>query len=336
MLKIYCEVFMESFSGHLMEEISLVQTKTQCPNEIILNFQNILSETLEADSSVNWDGLLIDSFTGKKPSVPTLKEIPRKPERGDIRYCPRFNIVEKIFPRFRKKKEKAATAKFKGDVEFWTKSVEKINESNRLLKDSYLESVRKWKHNEIILGLKNKYFRKNSAVILDYCNMILIRSAWPACFPNKWNLSYHESSNTLLIDFLLPFVKGLQKKYISTDSGFSRVDISKIYSQLPYKIVFKIMHEVFSGDKVNSIDSVVLNGWVKSNEKNAGKTPYFCDLSVQCTKEKFFSLPLEAVNPKVCFEQLDGLKYGKINYEIMPFMSINEEINDFLLEGLHW
>ena len=65
-----------------------------------------------------------------------------------------------------------------------------------------------------------------------------------------------------------------------------------MYDTLLYNMTLRSLYEVFNADIVNSIDSIVFNGFVKAVDKSVGKEVTDCILSVQANKEEFNDINL--------------------------------------------
>ncbi|RKJ17107.1 restriction endonuclease, partial [Butyricicoccus sp. 1XD8-22] len=99
-----------------------------------------------------------------------------------------------------------------------------------------------------------------------------------------------------------------------------------------YQITLRTIHELYEADDINSIDSVVFNGWVKSIDKGTGKEITACILSIQTVKSEFEEINLALVDPKICFKNLKGVGSSKLHSlaPIAPIIKINREDERFV------
>ena len=101
---------------------------------------------------------------------------------------------------------------------------------------------------------------------------------------------------------------------------------------------------------VDSIKSIVFNGWSNSINKATGLYNKACILSVVCDKDEFLKINLSAVEPKECFKSLKGISANKIRNltPIKPIISIENNDKRFVssqeigidsstnLASMHW
>ena len=92
------------------------------------------------------------------------------------------------------------------------------------------------------------------------------------------------------------------------------------------------IHELFEADAVDALDSIVLNGWVRSIDRGTGHEVNTCILSVQTTKEEFSTINLSHVDPKTCFKNLKGVSASKLHglAPIAPIVRIDTEDERFV------
>src|ERR1035438_8564629 len=81
-------------------------------------------------------------------------------------------------------------------------------------------------------------------------------------------------------------------KYIAISGSFKDVPVSEswlrhTYDELLYQMALRSLYEIFLADNAAIIDSVVLNGWVRSVDKATGLEVHGCILSVQVSRDEF-------------------------------------------------
>jgi len=242
---------------------------------------------------------------------------------------------------------------FTYDLEVWENKKQKIQQKNEKLKADYLKNIKNWKKeklkyekdqeegNKKILEKKAQYLNKDPDSILEYCDMVLANSEYPDYFPQEWFLDYQAKSKILLIDYSLPDKDCLptvkKVKYVIstnkfTETHLSQTALNKLYDGLLYQIALRTIHELYEADVINSLDSVVFNGWVDSVDKATGQNTNGCIMSLQASKDEFLAIKLEKVNPKACFKRLKGVGSSKLHglSPVAPIISIDREDRRFV------
>jgi restriction system protein len=133
----------------------------------------------------------------------------------------------------------------------------------------------------------------------------------------------------------LPTVKDV--KYVASrdetvESHLTEPALRKMYDGLLYEISLRSLYELFSSDLVDMIDSVVLNGWVRSIDTGTGQEINPCILSIQALKKEFLAISLSQVDPKACFKKLKGVGASKLSElaAIRPILRLNKEDRRFI------
>ncbi len=310
-------------------------------------------------------------YPKQKPVKPKLAHVPSEPNRSDVKYHPKIGFFEKLFAKSRKRKEDEAERKFTSNHEAWEKRKRQTQQKKKKLEADHAESVRNWEieklkyeeqqeeaiknwkikkrkyeekqeeSNKKILEKKNQYLNKEPYAIFDYCEMVLANSEYPDYFPQEWDLDYQAEAKILIVDYSLPGIDSLPTvktvKYVIlrdefTETNLSSTALNKLYDGLLYQIALRTIHELYEADVINSLDSVVFNGWVDSTDKATGQNTNSCIMSLQASKDEFLAINLEKVDPKVCFKQLKGVGSSKLHglTPVAPIISIDKEDRRFV------
>jgi restriction system protein len=322
---------------------------------------NISNPINQLDLELQKVNIPIDPVSQKKPDEPIKKN-----------YQPKLSIVDKIFKSLAQKKINQAEQLYESAKLSWQKATNDVNLSNRKqleeydlkLKDfeskkfkirkQYKELENNWKEQEInyyqnqkdhnlkIDLLKENYFNGQRESIIQYCELVLNNSIYPDTFPNDFEIDYNEDNKILIVEYVLPSPEQIptltEVKYIATkkelkDSFLSETQVAKIYDNVIYKIALRTLHELFEADEANSIDAIIYNGWVETNNKANGKRVNNCIVSIQSKKEEFIEIELSNVDPKTCFKNLKGIGSSKLSgiVPVQPIAQINKNDKRFVL-----
>ena len=336
------------------EKKGLATDQTQEAQDAIEQIENILKHTLDVVDRIDWDSLIDESnFPKQLPPEPEWHPFPKEPKQTDAKYRPKFNLFDHIIPKLKEKKVTASNALLHNDHLAWQKTMEAINEQNKVQKDNYNSAVIAWEkeknqyleeqdqRNQQIREKKKAYFEKDPEAVMEYCDMVLSNSQYPDSFPQEYNLDYNPESKIMIVDYFLPSIENLptlkEVKYVLskdefTESHLPEAAINKMYDSLLYQITLRTIHELYEADQVVAIDSIVFNGWVRSIDKGTGQEVTACILSVQTNKEEFLAINIASVDPKTCFKTLQGVGSSKLHglSPIAPIMKIDREDKRFV------
>jgi restriction system protein len=247
----------------------------------------------------------------------------------------------------------------------WKKSVDEINSRNSNLKEQHEKKLQEleeqkqavnkrfdvlekdWErekesynnnqkeYNDKIEKLKEIYFHKNAEAVIQYCEMVLNNSQYPETFPKDFDFDYNSDSKLLIVEYVLPAPDDLPTltdvKYIAAkkelkESFLSETQLSKIYDSAIYKITLRTLHELFEADKAEALEVIIFNGWVNAIDKATGKKVSSCIVTIQAKKIEFNEINLSNVDPKICFNNLNGIGSSKLTSitSVQPIAQINK------------
>ena len=247
------------------------------------------------------------------------KEIERKNIEIEKRYKNKLRRYEKERQEF--------LEKLKKEEQQWEKEKQEFLNKQKTLNES------------IELERKN-YLKKIPRAILSYCKIVLLSSKYPFNFPKDFDLDYLSESGILIVDYQLPLIEHIpylkEVKYIQIrdeikKTFLSQTDLNKLYDDLIYQIALRTIHELYRTDKVNALESIVFNGFVKSIDKGTGHEFTACIISLQANKYEFNSINLQNVDAKECFKLLKGVGSSKLHSitPIAPILKIDRKDKRF-------
>lgn len=271
-----------------------------------------------------------------------------EPNISDQKYKATFSFIERLIGESRKKSN-SNNSLFESDHSSWLER-KKLTEVKA---KSANEALQKWEKGEsensrlladrskAIDELKSQYESGSADAIVEYCDIALGISNFPDCVQNIYDLEYTPSTQTLLIDFLLPNVEDLPKikewKYTATKGLLSAkelsvTDLNRLYDEALYQISLRVIHEIFDSDKGNYIDGVVFNGRVVFINKSTGHEESACIISIQASKDEFLAINLSKVVAKDCFKLLKGVGSSKLHgmSAIAPIMTMRRDDSRFV------
>lgn len=204
------------------------------------------------------------------------------------------------------------------------------NEYQIILLEIYNEltafNSNKENYNTTIKHLHTDFENGEAEAVEQTINLLLCRPLdWiiGSCYSSS-DINFNLSNKMLTADYIFNF-------------GGLKLDIAKkddrqTYENILYSITLKTIHNIFSIDLGNIIGSVVFNGYVKHMDKSTGHYINSCILSLLVDREKFLSIDLINVDPKLCFKALKGIGSAHLAEitPIIPILRTNKEDKRFI------
>lgn len=332
----------------------LAQERTARAVTALQQLENLLTDALSTDPTINWDSLKRNEpYPKSRPRKPNIIKYPLKPDVNDPAFRPKLIFIDKIRSSRRLRKEAEAAARYKQALKEWEKHVKKVQKANSIAQEQYELAIKKWEeekqryineqelHNKGIEHLKNAYQQKDATAVAEYCKIVLSNSKYPDYFPNAFNTEYNKDTGVLVVEYALPSPDTLPRlrevRYIMARDEFREIFLSesaiyKMFDDFIYKVALRTIHLLFKADQINAIISIVFNGWVRSIDRATGKETNACIMSVHARKDEFQDIQLAKVDPKACFRRLGGIAASKLHAlsPIVPILRLDKEDSRFI------
>lgn len=313
--------------------------RTAAALKTIQYLESILSRALDENSKKNVSQYIIDFYQTKKIKPPFVKiqqpvyfPYPPKPDihrAREVLAATTPAIVawwNKISPEKRKEREEEQLLTM---LRAWQKIKDPIEEENIRLSNAFEIQNERAKivhgrelaayHQECAALAQEKadYESHQIAAVIRYCDKVLQASTphYTELFPRQWEIDY--KNRTLWVQYQLPSPLEIPKlkevKYFPTKDECKEVFLSEkkwrdLYESVIYQTVLRTFYELFQADVADALDTIALNGIVKAIDKASGHLASECILSLEVDKDEFLGLKLEAIDPKICFNQLKKSK----------------------------
>jgi len=348
--------------------LALEQTRElEIGREILVT---LLQAALGRDARPNWESKKErSSFAVVRPSQPRADTAPSEPDPTAARFnhtaiMPSFSLLDKLIGSRRMKKlaeadamnsqaEARASQGLESERSSWRAQMIRHVQFNTDLKAAYQEDLRKWEISRDLFNTnqntmnswidlsKANYLAGHEEALISYIEDVLSQSEYPDNFPKEHRLEYIVATKTLVLDYELPNQTALptvkEVKYISSRSEFQELFvpdawIKKTYDEILYQISLRTLYELFQSDEVNTLVSVVFNGWVRSIDKATGAEIHACVMSLEARKDEFLALNLAQVDPKACFKKFKGVAASKLIElrPVKPLVLLNKEDKRFV------
>ncbi|ROM29184.1 restriction endonuclease [Pseudomonas protegens] len=355
----------------LAENKALAAERTQDAQLELDQLAGLLKATLDVDDTLNWDDLKDRSpFPEHKPLKPQPPAMPKmgvvapEPTPQDQKYLPKLGILEWLVPSRKARVKAAYQHAFEVDHANWleqqacaqqsyadaqqahAKAVEQANETYRqqtteweARRNQY--NLTKAEEHAQVDAKRAAYEALDPDAIVEYCDLVLSASDYPAYFPQEFDLDYDATAKILVVDYKLPAPDDLPRlkavKFVPTREEFEEQNISdaqamKLYDDVLYQITLRTIHELFEANKVEALTAVVVNGIVTALDRTTGKDITACVLSLHAKRDEFTAINLEHVDPKACFKSLKGVGSSKLHglAAVAPIIQLNRNDKRFV------
>lgn len=293
-------------------------------------------------------------FPTNKPNEPVKTTLREEPKRTDPKYNPQAPFLTKLFKNKLEQFNAQNETNFQNDLNNWNEDKKQLEENFSRSMVKYYERFANWsKDKEEFL---KEQLRKNNEVdhfiqcynngetdaVAEYYALVLENIKLPFEYDRQTEIELNSENKMLLIDLYLPTIEDIPnlKKvtYIKSKNEFketfhTEAYMKKKYDSIIYQIVLQNLNYIFSLDiSHNFIDSVVLNGKIKTIDKSTGKDiePYI--LSINIDKNRFLDLNLSAIDSKAWFKSAKGISAATFAdvTPVAPIISISHDDSRFV------
>ncbi|NLP43893.1 MAG: restriction endonuclease, partial [Peptococcaceae bacterium] len=287
-------------------------------------------------------------------------DYPPMPDKNSSKYKPDLTLLSKIIKPMAKKRIQECEEKYAKDLRKWEEKKLEIDNKNEAQEKQYNEALKDWEtkiqdwearkaeflekqreFNENIQSFLARYRNGDVPSIIEYCRLVLKNSVLPLCIKKNFETDYIPDTKILIVEYMLPTPDDLPRikevKYIQSrneiqETYYSASFMEKLYDATIYRLLLRILHELFEADTEGVIDAISLNGWVDNINKATGKNELVCIASIQVKKEEFEAIDLRNIDPKACFKNLKGVGSSKLSgiTPIQPILQIDKNDSRFV------
>lgn len=339
----------------LQEEsaIKIAQSMTDEATQKISAVQNILINSINPIELNSQELKDFSKFNKHKPNQPQLLSLPVEPHKEDKEFsC--VPVWAKLIGSVKEKKQEENLKKFEIAHKNWQNICDDIDKQNKENQNKYTKALIEWENEKnSFIEEQSKY---NTAIDLmfeglakkieeDVSNCItLLLEKVDSVFEgeNGYVVEYNAETDSIIVDVLLPSIEDMPKlksvSYIKSrkefkESYLSESAIKKMYDSAIYQIVLQTLNYVFSfGEKYSIIDTIFINGRIKTIDKSTGQNIEPFILSISCKRADFEILNLSAIDPKAWFKASKGVSAASLATvtPIAPIIIMNKQDNRFI------
>lgn len=307
----------------LQDEYASILKSSICKNERLFNWDSYISKDKFKD------------FIFKK-EVPNLQELYFQ------RNIPKQSFFENIFKSMKIRRE-ALERQTKDEYEqlLSTYENEKSKAHKKWLREKEIFEAEQKKNNQEITIWREEFEKGIPSAIESYFEDALEESLYPEDFPQNIAAQYDSAGKILVVSVQLPNTDNVTRtkgfKYVASTKTIKPIEMSEkdfnnLYDNIVKQIALRTIHEVFSEDYTQNVESVVFNGWIDSINKANGQAFTACIISIQVSRDKFSLINLERVNPSDCIRDLKGVFAGNLAQlaPVKPILNIDRNDSRFI------
>ena len=174
--------------------------------------------------------------------------------------------------------------------------------------------------------------------VIERLNFVLDRIDLPSSVPHTWEIDFDEEEQIAVIDFRLPDVyhrppyKIVNLKSGAVKKALNQTERKEFIPKVHPAILLRTAYEIFRTDLGETIQLLVLNGWIEFNDPATGINTKAYTASLMVKRDQIEALNLNKIDPVVAFNNLHGKSAGKL-VEIIPIepvLSLNRKDSRFV------
>ena len=327
----------------------IAEMRTELAQQELTHAYKLLGNALQQAPKFAWDVLKEYPDCPKPkpemseaPEAPVKPPLPREPLITDAAFRPKLGPLEKLVRSKREEKEREAHLHFETAHTQWEQLTLRVRrlyqeqmaqykQQMQVAQESARQAIQDWEQAkedyyrerekcvQIVEEKKSAFEKHDPHAVLDYFDMVLAISNYPASFPQSYEMDFEAKEKMLILDYLLPPLKGLPRlskvAYNQELDAFVETVIDEekrdnLYAQLLHEIPLRTFHEVFSMDTVEAVAAIQFRGYlyVEEDEGEDGESADpVCILAVRAEREPFCEIDFSQRNALDVFEEMGGV-----------------------------
>lgn len=237
-------------------------------------------------------------------------------------------------------------------------AIEQWNKKNRTSWESYVAELQQMEHAELAAFQlaseayskacreERSYFKRllegyrkgEKQSVLERLDYVLDEVTLPNSVPHTWDFDFDDEQRIAVIEIGLPDVvhqpplKIVMLKSGAVEKPLNQTERKEITPKIHPAIVLRTAYEVFRNDADETIDLLVINGWVTFDDPATGTNTKAYTASLMVARDQIKTLNLSKIDPSVAFDNLHGKSAGKLIeiIPIEPMLSLNRKDSRFV------
>lgn len=152
--------------------------------------------------------------------------------------------------------------------------------------------------------------------VIQYFSLVLDQSEYPEAFPTERRLAYVPESKQLVVEIELPTMADV----VPAERSFAYVQVrdeieskprptrerKELYEHVVVQMTLRTLYELVQADVVGHVDTVILNGIVRTVAPATGHPIAPCLVTVRTSKDTFGEIDLRNIEPVACLKGLNA------------------------------
>jgi len=158
----------------------------------------------------------------------------------------------------------------------------------------------------------------------QYLSAAISCSPFPLAFPREVSCAFDPERRLAVLEIYLPDLRclditkqGPAGKLVSVTKREHKARSDTV----PFAIIVRVMWEAFSADVSASIQSLVVNGYLRHRDPATGHERRDCLMSVMVSREQVLNIIPDEVDPVQCFKAWKGVSASQIS-DVIPIAPI--------------
>lgn len=294
------------------------------------------------------------SYPEPRPSDPALVRLPQQPDRTSKKYNSELSGLARLSKKKVAENEANNQARYESDIKIWDLECKSINIKNEAVSRAYADSIVVWEREKgeferrqseenAAIDLRFDSFTKGERESVEWLIVAALeRIEFPFDYDKYAEVEYNSENKSIIVDYSLPSIDDIPKlksvSYVKSKNEFkesfhAETHIKKKYESVIYQTVLQILNYIFTlSSGYDTIDSVTVNGKVRTVDKATGKEiePYILSLNV--ARETFYEVNISSVDPKTWFKSSKGVSAASLTNvtPIAPVLVMSKEDKRFI------
>jgi restriction system protein len=297
------------------------EKRTEESRALIEAYRGILRAAVGRPCRLDWAALHDDR--PYQPGLPPKRE-------AFLATVPRWSVLDLLWPPKRRARL-AAKKEAARNFEHAFAAFEKEEETRRAAWEA-----KRSEFNTRLDRLKQDYEAGRPAAIEQYMEKAFNRSRYPEDLDLDVEVNYLGDRKTLIVELELlrpdqvPTVievKRGQGRDEFIEKTLKNTEANALYNDVIAQIGIRTLYEAFNADYANTVEVVVLNGWVDGTDTKTGRPFRNCIVSIQAERSEFCSFNLERVLARDCIAGLKGVVASEfVNLApVKPILQLNKQ-----------
>lgn len=290
-------------AGRQQQRRALAEVRNAELEATVTKLRNILKDSLARDTYIDLD---------KQKTTARIEPFKKKkPRRGD--YLPAAPAgMSKMLP-WKKREYELLYAEGEKRHERAEREYQRAKNDHEIRMNVRRNNA--FEQNQKIERIQERFSTGESKAVEDYFLRVLQSGSYPETFPRKSRLVYTANSRQLAIEHDLPSFEAAPAakayRYVGTRDEITSTALplsqrKQLYRSIIAQIPLRTIHEIYTADRTEKIDTIIFSGFVDTIKPGTGKPGRFCLVSVSTTRHQFLDLNLELVDPLECLKHLKG------------------------------